>query len=188
MAAKRVTSRTASAALAPTPSAPVQTEAEAIEPDFVGKAAEILRPMLANPAEAPKAAAAIVASVEMFIGPLPPPQHLQRYDSVVPGAAREIMSMAVREQSHRHKMQRLEMIYPYFGWFSGTVGLLGCIGGAIYLATLGGHDALAGGLMGVPVVGVLGWFINARISSAKAQASIRHQVQKKAVKQKGRGR
>ena len=134
------------------------------EADYVGKAADILRPLLKNPSEAPKAAAAIVASVEMFSGPLPHPEHLERYETLAPGIARDIFDMTAKEQMHRHAMQRLEMRYPYFGWFSGTVGFLACIGAAVYLAILGNRDALAAGVLGVPVVGVVGWFINARIS------------------------
>ena len=81
----------------------------------MGKAAEILRPLLRNPDEASKAATAIVARLEMFSGPMPPPQHLERYNSIVPGAGRIILDMAVKEQRHRHSMNRLEMVYPYLG-------------------------------------------------------------------------
>lgn len=62
------------------------------EADYVGKAADILRPLLKNPSEAPKAAAAIVASVEMFSGPLPHPEHLERYGNL-PRALRAISSI-----------------------------------------------------------------------------------------------
>ena len=147
------------------------TQDSSTEAEFVGKATEILRPLLRDPAQAPKAAAAVVlASVEMFSGPLPHPQHLARYESLIPGSGRDILRMAMGEQSHRHKMQTLEMVYPYLGWFSGSVGFLICVAGAVYLGTIGGHDILAAAMLGVPVVGVIGWFINARISLSRTSA------------------
>jgi uncharacterized membrane protein len=42
----------------------------------------------------------------MFQGPLPPPEILARYNDVVPGCADRIISMAERQQSHRHNLER----------------------------------------------------------------------------------
>ena len=44
---------------------------------------------------------------EEFKGPLPHPDILQQYEAVQPGFAKEIMQMAVNEQSHRHKMESM---------------------------------------------------------------------------------
>ena len=140
------------------------------EPEFIGKAAEFLRPLLRDPDQAPRAAATILSTVEMFSGPLPHPEHLEKYERLVSGSARQILDMAGREQSHRHRMQLLEMVYPYLGWFSGTVGFLSCIAGAIYLGTVG-HEPLAGGLLGVPALGVIGWFIHSRIGARPSDAA-----------------
>jgi len=38
----------------------------------------------------------------IFSGPLPPPQVLQGYEDILPGAAERILQMAEQEQSHRH--------------------------------------------------------------------------------------
>jgi len=73
--------------------------------------------------------------------------------------------MAKAAQMHRHLMQKLEMIYPYLGWLTGSVGLLACVGGAVYLA-MNNHEGVAGGLLGVPLLGVVGWFVQARLSLA----------------------
>lgn len=157
------------------------------EPEFIGKATEYLRPLLRDPNQAPRAAAAIISTVEMFSGPLPHPQHLEKYEALVPGSAREILDMAKGEQSHRHKMQSLEMIYPYLGWFSGTVGFLTCVTGAIYLGTID-HDLLAGGLVAVPVLGVVGWFVHSRIGarSSETAATPTKSSGNKAVRRRGR--
>lgn len=133
------------------------------DPEFIGKAAEYLRPLLRNPEEAPKAAATVVATAEFYSGLLPHPRHLAEYDKLVPGAARDIMEMTKGEQRHRHRMQLLEMIYPYLGWFSGTIGLFLCLGLATYL-TLHEHERVAYAMLGVTVLGVIGWFIQARIA------------------------
>lgn len=99
---------------------------------------------------------------------MPHPSHLKAYDEIVPGGGREILDMATREQRHRHRMQWLEMIYPYLGWFAGFAGFLTCVGLAAYLA-VNNHEAVAAGLLGVPCFGVIGWFINSRLSNGQSQ-------------------
>ena len=44
---------------------------------------------------------------EEFKGPLPHPAILQQYEEIQPGFAKEIMQMAITEQSHRHKMENM---------------------------------------------------------------------------------
>lgn len=41
----------------------------------------------------------------VFQGPLPPPEILAGYDKVLPGAANRIISMAEKNQSHRHSLE-----------------------------------------------------------------------------------
>jgi hypothetical protein len=108
----------------------------------------------------------VATAVQLFRGPLPPPEHLRGYNEVVPGSAEKILNMAVSEQGHRHKMQNLEMLYPYLGWAAGFVGFLACVGGAIYLA-MNNEEHVALALLGVPVLGVIGWFIKARVGAAQ---------------------
>lgn len=116
---------------------PPEMEMEALEP-----AVELLRPLLRDPKQAPQAVANV--AVQLFRGPLPPVDQFRGYNEVVPGSARQIIDMAIREQAHRHQMQTFEMLYPYLGWFAGFVGFMACIAGATYLAT-NGHEPVAGG-------------------------------------------
>ncbi|MDD2876062.1 MAG: DUF2335 domain-containing protein [Acidiphilium sp.] len=104
----------------------------------------------------------IAALSESYAGPLPHPRHLKAYEDVVPGAARDILNMAMGEQKHRHRLQMMETAYPYLGWLAGFVGFLVCVSGAIYLG-INHQTAVALGLVGVPSVGAIGWFIRARI-------------------------
>ena len=53
-----------------------------------------------------------IAQTEMqhWQGPLPPPESLKRYDDIAPGTAQTIIDMAVKEQEHRHFMEK-ETLY-----------------------------------------------------------------------------
>jgi Predicted membrane protein (DUF2335) len=164
----------------PKPDIPVDLPPE-VEQETLEPAVEILRPLLRDPNQAPQTVAKM--AVQLFRGPLPPPDHFKGYNDVVPGSAREILDMARGEQAHRHRMQILEMFYPYLGWFAGFVGFLACIGGAAYLAT-NGHDAVAGGMLGVPCLGVIGWFIRSRLSPGEEPPA--SATQKRAAPQKRR--
>src|SRR6266496_2421432 len=166
---------------APSPSSPArdigaspEAQVESLEP-----AVEILRPLLRDPTQAPQAVARMVTAVQLFRGPLPPADHFREYNEVVPGSAREILDMAKGEQAHRHRMQSLEMIYPYLGWFAGFAGFLACIGGATYLA-MNSHEAIAGAMLGVPCLGVIGWFIRSRLEPTAGTSVERAAVPKRA--------
>ena len=41
-----------------------------------------------------------------FQGPIPPPQILQQYEQIVPGAAERILKMAENQSKHRHTMEK----------------------------------------------------------------------------------
>jgi uncharacterized membrane protein len=88
--------------------------------------------------------------------------HLAEIERGHPGCGDVLMEMALAEQRHRHRTDLLEIAYTYAGLALGAAVLAGCIVGAAYLG-MHGHEALAFGLLGVPVLGAAGWLINARI-------------------------
>ena len=45
----------------------------------------------------------------LSIGPLPPPAVFKAYEEALPGAAERILSMAEREASQRHELERQEL-------------------------------------------------------------------------------
>jgi uncharacterized membrane protein len=45
--------------------------------------------------------------VAHFSGPLPPPSHFAQYDTVVPGAAERILSLAEQESRHRRSIEKM---------------------------------------------------------------------------------
>ncbi len=42
---------------------------------------------------------------ETYIGPLPHPEHLQRFEDILPGAADRIINMAEAQSAHRREME-----------------------------------------------------------------------------------
>lgn len=50
----------------------------------------------------------VVAAKYTFSGPIPPPEALERYEKIAPGAADRILTMAEMEQRHRHAYEDKE--------------------------------------------------------------------------------
>ena len=137
------------------------------EPEILNSASEALRPFLRDANQAPTAALQVVSAIHLHRGPLPAPELLGGYDEILPGAAREIMDMALREQRHRHAIERAESRYPFVGMAAGFVAFLLCMAGAIYLGMIG-QPIIAALLVGTPLVGAIGWFINGRVQLRQA--------------------
>jgi uncharacterized membrane protein len=47
-----------------------------------------------------------IRRTETHIGPIPPPDALAHYDTIIPGAAERILQMAEKEQLHRFDCER----------------------------------------------------------------------------------
>jgi len=43
---------------------------------------------------------------QQFVGPIPPPNILQDYDQIIPGAAKRILIMAEEEAKHQHELEK----------------------------------------------------------------------------------
>jgi uncharacterized membrane protein len=48
----------------------------------------------------------IQAMMRSFSGPIPPPEALERYNNVLPGAAERIIAMAESQHQHRQSLER----------------------------------------------------------------------------------
>lgn len=78
---------------------------------------------------------------QIFHGPLPHPELLEKYDKVVPGLAERIITLTENQASHRQYLERkvidADVIAQYMGQVFGFIlGLVG-IGGGIFLASRG---------------------------------------------------
>lgn len=56
-----------------------------------------------EPQEQPDGGKRVVAA--SYSGPLPPPEWMDGYEQIMPGAGAQIMAMAANEQAHRQKME-----------------------------------------------------------------------------------
>jgi uncharacterized membrane protein len=91
-----------------------------------------------------------VVAVQQFSGPLPPPEIMERYDALVPGAAERILHMAEKQSEHRHRIEsrviasdvRNSFLGLIFGFFLSALTLSGSI-----VAIMQGKE-LGGGILG----------------------------------------
>ncbi len=109
--------------------------------------------------------------VEHFQGPIPSPDALQRYESLLPGAAERIVSMAEKEQTHRHNCETQALQQEIENhqarnteirrgqWFGFLIGLSAILSGTLLAYT--GHPwpgsfIGTGGVIGLVAVFVFG--------------------------------
>jgi uncharacterized membrane protein len=86
----------------------------------------------------------IRSETSVFVGPLPPPEQLARYEDVYPGCARQIVELAQHQATHRQTLERthLERSFNHQrlgSTFGFVLGLGGLVGGIFLVAT--GHAA-----------------------------------------------
>ncbi|GAA1896448.1 hypothetical protein GCM10009716_03100 [Streptomyces sodiiphilus] len=106
-------------------------------------------------------------------GPLPPPELLAGYERVHDGLAERLVSMAEREQSHRHYMDRTDMTeanrLARRGQLCGLLALVVLAAVAVTLAIVG--EPWAAAILGtIDVLGVVGVFVaGQKFSAASSQ-------------------
>ena len=87
----------------------------------------------------PEVVARMISVRAQFSGPLPAPETLRQYGEVMPGLDERIVSMAEREQGHRHDLDRsLVRIFSRGQWLGFALGLISLAVGA-YLS-MQGHE------------------------------------------------
>ena len=94
--------------------------------------------------------------------PLPHPSELERYESILPGAADRIFALAENQSNHRQELEKkalsLESRNSLFGLITGGfIGIIGlCIAG---LCIYTGHDKAGMTLGGGTLVALVGPFV-----------------------------
>jgi uncharacterized membrane protein len=82
----------------------------------------------------------------LHAGPIPPVEDFRGYNDVCPGAARDILDMAMRQQRHRHFVEKLgalaDFILPVLGLIAAVAVIAAMLGAGVYLA-LHGFEKLA---------------------------------------------
>jgi uncharacterized membrane protein len=152
---------------APTPTA-TQTGTQTVAPPnpaLPDAVAEILTSQGVPPGKAHVIVQQITTEVQhrLHAGPLPTVEDFRGYDNVCPGAARDILDMAMRQQRHVHFMEKLgaisDFLMPILALVAAVATIGGMLWGGIYLA-MNGHENLAiGVLSGTGIVTVAGAFL-----------------------------
>lgn len=104
-------------------------------------------------------------SVEVSAGPLPHPAHFQAYEHAQPGAADRILTMAERQQEHRHAQQIARLNSDASRekrgqWLAFLVTILALVGGmflAYFDKSLAGLTAMI-----LPIATIIGIFVTSK--------------------------
>jgi len=105
-----------------------------------------------------------------FQGPLPPPETLEKYNLIVPGAAERILAMAEAQARHRQQLElkvvdsdiRNARTGLHYGL---VIGLVSIIGGVLCIWS--GHEIGGSILGGVGLSGLVGVFVYGSRQKAK---------------------
>jgi uncharacterized membrane protein len=105
-----------------------------------------------------------------YSGPLPPPEVLENYDRIVPGAAKKIIAMALRQSRHRQELERKviesDIRRSRDGlWVGGALSLTSILLGAVAVFT--GHDTAGATIATATVVSLAGVFVYGTTSRRK---------------------
>lgn len=99
-------------------------------------------------------------------GPLPPPEVIEAYEKVSPGAAATIIAMAEREQAHRHDMEKTALNGAIERDKRGQrIGGIAVILALLVAFVLGyfGHTGLAGTIATTTLIGIAAIFVLGRL-------------------------
>jgi uncharacterized membrane protein len=115
-----------------------------------------------NPAKKKALLSTTLIHVRSHSGPLPDPESMASYNSIIPNGAERLMAMAEKEQENRHSIQnkiigskiQLAIRGQLIGLFIGTLGICG----ALYLS-YNDHDTVAAIIGGTTVVTLVSAFI-----------------------------
>ena len=109
-----------------------------------------------------------------FSGPLPPPQILEKYESIVPGSADRIIGMAEKQSEHRRSIEKKVVNSNVFneklgiaaGFIIGMTGLI-----CATILGLNGAQTVAGIIGGASLTGLVGTFIYGVLNRRKELSS-----------------
>jgi uncharacterized membrane protein len=147
------------------PPATQESQINIIEAEIASELDPLIRP------DKKREAAQVVAMIirKFHSGPLPAPDDFQQYEDTLAGSADRIMTMAEKEQNHRHKRDlrivSSEYMVRILGQVGAMVALAMLVGLVAYCASVG--QPLAAGVIGAVGAVVVGFL---RYSSQKVDA------------------
>lgn len=95
-------------------------------------------------------------------GPLPAPEDLERYNTIIPNGAERILHMAEEQQKHRMHLEKYALHSDsrrsWAGLAAGLVVVLAVLGASVWLIA-GGHEVSGTIFGGLDLVGLAGTFV-----------------------------
>lgn len=112
----------------------------------------------------------IVVTHQQFSGPLPPPEVMDRYNQIIPGAAERILAMAEQDAIHQREIENAAITFKaeevkrgqQYGFGIGVFAFTTCI-----VAILLGLEKAAIVIGGTTVIGLVSVFVTGRFPSKK---------------------
>lgn len=115
----------------------------------------------------------IEQTVEWYQGVVPHPEHLERFEALLPGATDRFLALAERQSAHRQRLENkfmnLNGAASITGAISAGVVSLVSVGGAIYLLATG-HGLMDFAACLTPLAPIIWAFRKARSSESKEMA------------------
>ncbi|HLA26326.1 MAG TPA: DUF2335 domain-containing protein [Syntrophales bacterium] len=116
---------------------------------------------LVNASTSPSALAA-TRTVTAFQGPLPPPELMEKYNQMVPGAAERIIVLFESQVQHRQSLEKAVIqsdvrdsrLGLYLGFFVSVVAIIGGV-----ICVLSGYTTTGGIIAAIPVPVLAGVFV-----------------------------
>jgi len=109
-------------------------------------------------------------TIRLHQGPLPSPETLKGYDSIVENGAERVFQMAERQSSHRMALEKeaisSEIKQSVTGQWMGFILAIVFLLASIYLAIIG-HSTLAGVIGGSTILGLVSIFVIGKIWQQK---------------------
>ena len=97
-----------------------------------------------------------------FQGPLPPPEVLKEYQSVLPGSPDRFLSLVENEQKHTHSNENViiknQILQNWAGLIIGAIIVILFFIGAYKLAVMG-HETVAGIIFSVTIISIATIFV-----------------------------
>lgn len=120
------------------------------------------KPATSLPKESPVTFAATEVYREHYAGPLPHPEILRQFDTIVPGSAEKIIKRFVEQGEHRQHLERTviegDVVLARWGLFCGFVIAVLGLGSGVFLI-MQGHELGGGILSSVTLASIVGAFI-----------------------------
>ena len=111
-----------------------------------------------QPEDSPAARIIAATVATSFSGPLPPPDFVERYEEVVPGAGARILTMAEQRAAHKNHLEIESAKRASRGLIAGTTVALAALAVAL-VAILSGEPIIGGVIAGADLVALVGVYV-----------------------------